>query len=101
MLSTARQKNVHRRAADTGGRSHPRGNPRDIYVRYPDSSEHVHLSKQPADDVGPVCSPTSEQIFPVNRHNERDLYVMDANGQNVRRVFRNGALRFSPPLCTR
>ena len=55
----------------------------------PDGSEQVNLTQHPATDLGAVWSPTGEQIlFSSNRVGVRDLYLMDPDGTNVRRVFK-------------
>ena len=64
---------------------------REIYMMNPDGSEPVNLTQHPATDLGAVWSPTGEQILFVSDRQgarARDLYVMDADGSNVRRVFK-------------
>ena len=64
---------------------------REVYMMNPDGSEQVNLTQHPADDMNAVWSPTGEQIlFTSDRQGTRvrDLYVMDADGGNVRRVFK-------------
>ena len=64
---------------------------REVYMMNPDGSEQVNLTQHPADDMSAVWSPTGEQIlFTSDRQGTRvrDLYVMDADGSNVRRVFK-------------
>ena len=56
----------------------------------PDGSEQVNLTQHPATDQGAVWSPAGDQILFVSDRQGtrvRDLYVMDADGSNVRRVF--------------
>ena len=63
----------------------------EIYMMNPDGSEQVNLTQHRADDLGAVWSPTGEQIlFTSDRQGTgvRDLYLMDADGGNVRRVFK-------------
>ena len=63
----------------------------EVYMMNPDGSEQVNLTQHPADDSGAVWSPTGDKIlFASNRQGTRvwDLYVMDADGTNVRRVFK-------------
>ena len=60
----------------------------------PDGSEQVNLTKHPALDQNAVWSPTGEQILFVSNRGDfrprgtRDLYLMDSDGANVRRVFK-------------
>ena len=67
---------------------------REIYMMNPDGSEQVNLTQHPDGDRGAVWSPTGEQIlFASNRQGTRawDLYLMDPDGSNVRRVFKRKA----------
>lgn len=76
----------------------------EIYSMNPDGSEKVNLTQHRANDMSAVWSPTGEQILFVsdrrgNRFFEdRDLYLMNPDGSNVRRVFKRKieALRLSP-----
>ena len=64
---------------------------REVYMMNPDGSEQVNLTQHPATDLGAVWSPTGEQILFVSDRQgtrARDLYLMDADGGNVRRVFK-------------
>ena len=64
---------------------------REVYMMNPDGSEQVNLTQHPAGDLGAVWSPTGEQILFVSDRQGtrvRDLYLMDADGTNVRRVFK-------------
>ena len=64
---------------------------REIYMMNPDGSEQVNISNHPGNDTGAVWSPTGEQIlFVSDRQGKRirDLYLMDSDGTNVRRVFK-------------
>ena len=55
----------------------------------PDGSEQVNLTQHPTEDFEAAWSPTGEQIlFVSDRGGVRDLYVMDVDGSNVRRVFK-------------
>ena len=66
----------------------------EIYIMNPDGSEQVNLTQHPAIDQQPVWSPTGEQILFVSNRRDfrprgrRDLYLMDPDGSNVRRVFK-------------
>ena len=64
---------------------------REVYMMNPDGSEQVNLTQHRATDLGAVWSPTGEQILFVSDRQgtrARDLYLMDADGTNVRRVFK-------------
>lgn len=66
----------------------------EVYMMNPDGSEQVNLTQHPDGDRGAVWSPTGDQIlFASNRQGTRvwDLYLMDADGSNVRRVFKKKA----------
>ena len=67
---------------------------REVYMMNPDGSEQVNLTQHRADDLNAVWSPTGEQILFVSDRQGtrvRDLYVMDPDGSNVRRVFKKKA----------
>ena len=71
----------------------------EIYIMNPDGSEQVNLTQHRANDVGAVWSPTGEKIlFVSDRGGVRDLYMMNSDGSNVRRVFKRKieAWRTSP-----
>ncbi len=63
----------------------------DILLMNPDGSEQTNLTNNAALDYYPVWSPTGEQIlFSSDRDRfpgSVDLYLMDPDGFNVRRVF--------------
>ena len=64
---------------------------REIYMMNPDGSDQVNLTQHPSTDLSAVWSPTGEQILFVSDRQGtrvRDLYLMDADGANVRRVFK-------------
>ena len=74
---------------------------REVYMMNPDGSEQVNLTQHRADDMSAVWSPTGEQIlFVSDRQGTRvwDLYLMDPDGTNVRRVFKKKAKgwRYNP-----
>ena len=67
---------------------------REIYIMNPDGSEQVNLTQHRAEDISAVWSPTGDKIlFVSNRQGTRvrDLYLMDPDGSNVRRVFKKKA----------
>ena len=63
---------------------------KEIYVMNADGSKQVNLTRHRADDFGATWSPDRTQILFVSDRTARvrDLYLMDADGTNVRRVFR-------------
>ena len=67
---------------------------REVYIMNPDGSEQVNLTQHRAEDMFAVWSPRGDKIlFVSNRQGTRvrDLYVMDPDGSNVRRVFKRKA----------
>ena len=55
----------------------------------PDGSDQKNLTQHRANDYAPVWSPTGRQIlFVSDRGGIPDLYLMDADGTNVRQVFK-------------
>ena len=77
----------------------------EVYVMNPDGSEQVNLTQHPREDLSAVWSPTGDKIlFVSNRQGTRvrDLYLMDPDGSNVRRVFKKKAKgrRSSPAWST-
>ena len=63
----------------------------DVYIMNPDGSEQINLTQHRASDFVAVWSPTGDKIiFVSDRQGTRvsDLYVMDPDGANVRRVFK-------------
>ena len=70
---------------------------REIYLMNPDGSGQVNITRNKADDVTPVWSPTGESIaFSSNRDGVLDLYLMDPDGRNIRRMFGKSARRADP-----
>ena len=64
---------------------------REVYMMNPDGSEQVNLTQHPAHDISAVWSPTGDQILFVSDRQRKgvwDLYLMDPDGSNVRRVFK-------------
>ena len=77
----------------------------EVYMMNPDGSEQVNLTQHPNEDFGAAWSPTGDKIlFVSNRQGTRvrDLYLMDPDGSNVRRVFKKKAKgrRSSPAWST-
>ena len=77
----------------------------EIYMMNPDGSEQVNLTQHHASDISAVWSPTGDQIIFVSDRQGtrvRDLYLMDPDGSNVRRVFKKKAKgrRESPAWST-
>lgn len=72
----------------------------EVYIMNPDGSEQMNLTQHPANDLQAVWSPTGDQILFVSDRDKstRDLYLMDPDGSNVRRVFKRKriAYRYSP-----
>ncbi len=62
----------------------------EVYIMNADGSDQVNLTQNPADDFQAVWSPTGEQILFVSDRDGgvRDLYLMDPDGSNIRRVFK-------------
>ena len=77
----------------------------EVYMMNPDGSEQVNLTQHPASDFSAVWSSTGDQILFVSDRQGtrvRDLYLMDPDGSNVRRVFKRKAkgARSSPAWST-
>ena len=67
---------------------------REIYMMNSDGSEQVNLTQHRAEDMTAVWSPRGDKILFVSDRQGtgvRDLYVMDPDGSNVRRVFKRKA----------
>ena len=67
---------------------------REVYMMNPDGSEQVNLTQHRAGDLQAVWSSTGDRILFVSDRQGtrvRDLYVMDPDGSNVRRVFKKKA----------
>ena len=64
----------------------------DIWTMNPDGSDSVNLTRDVASDLHPTWSPTGEQILFVSfreEGKESSLYLMDAEGNNIRKVLDN------------
>lgn len=70
----------------------------EIYTMNPDGSEQVRLTWHRANDTSAVWSPTGDQILFVSDRNEGipDLFLMDADGENVQKIFDRSARRHHP-----
>lgn len=70
----------------------------EIYTMNPDGSEQVRLTWHRANDISAVWSPRGDQILFVSDRNEGipDLFLMDADGENVQKVFDRSARRNHP-----
>ena len=64
----------------------------DIWTMNPDGSDPVNLTRDVASDFHPAWSPTGEQILFVSfreKGKESSLYLMDADGNNIRKILDN------------
>ena len=64
----------------------------DIWTMNPDGSDPVNLTRDAASDFKPTWSPTGGQILFVSfreKGKESSLYLMDADGNNIRKVLDN------------
>ncbi len=62
----------------------------EIYVMNADGSQQIRLTHHPGDDFDPTWSPTGEHIAFVSERGQNgvfDIYLMDANGKNIRPAF--------------
>ena len=62
----------------------------DVFIMNPDGSGQVNLTQHPADDLQAVWSPSGDQILFISDREGGidDLYLMNSDGSNVRRVFK-------------
>ena len=70
----------------------------DIWTMNPDGSDPVNLTRDTAVDLHPAWSPTGEQILFTSfrgEGKEPSLYLMDADGNHIRKVFDNWYSRSS------
>ncbi len=67
----------------------------DIYIMNTDGSEHSNLTRHPSRNRDPLWFPNGEQILFSSDRQDRvwDLFIMDADGKNIRKVFKNTAVR--------
>lgn len=70
----------------------------EIYMMNPDGSEQVRLTWHRANDTSAVWSPTGDQILFVSDRDEGfpDLFLMDADGANVQKIFDRSVRRSHP-----
>ena len=61
----------------------------EVFIMNTDGSEKVNLTQHPANDQQAIWSPSGDQILFVSDRNDNmeDLYLMNPDGSNVRRVF--------------
>ena len=64
----------------------------------PDGSEQVNLTQHPAADYDPAWSPNGKQVVFSSDRTEGvfDLYLMNADGKNVQKVFKDNEYRREP-----
>ena len=70
----------------------------DIWTMNPDGSDPVNLTQDVASDLHPTWSPTGEQILFTSfreEGKEPSLYLMDVDGNNIRKVLDNWYSRSS------
>ena len=70
----------------------------EIYIMNPDGTVPVNVSQHAkTEDYNPIWSPDGKQIlFISDQGGYFDLYFMDADGANIRKVFKTKALRRDP-----
>ncbi len=72
----------------------------EIYSSALDGTEVVRLTDNPGIDVSPACGgPGGLIAFVSNRHGSPQIFVMDRNGGNVRRVTYRGSYNQTPAWC--
>ena len=65
----------------------------DIYIMNPDGSGRINLTRHDAQDSEPTWSPSGKHIlFTSDRDGIDDLYRMNADGTNVRKILKNGQI---------
>jgi len=70
----------------------------DIYITNTDGTEEVRLTQHISEDSWAVWSPTGDQILFVSDRQDwvPDLFLMDPDGTNIRKVFKETAHRTRP-----
>ena len=70
----------------------------EIYTMNPDGSGQARLTWHRANDTSAVWSPTGDQIMFVSDRDEGipDLFLMDADGENVQKIFDRSDRRHHP-----
>jgi len=70
----------------------------DIYITNTDGTEEVRLTQHISEDSWAVWSPTGDQILFVSYRQDwvPDLFLMDPDGTNIRKVFKETAHRTRP-----
>ena len=63
----------------------------EIYTMDPDGSQMTNLTQNPATDTNPIWSPDGKRIAFISdrRGGTGDIYVMNADGSGVKRIFPN------------
>ena len=65
----------------------------DIYTMALDGSRLMRITDDPAQDIDPTWSPDGRIAFTSNRSGTNEIYVVNADGSNVRQVTRGGDQR--------
>ena len=70
----------------------------EIFIVDPDTGDAFNVSRSPqSEDRYPCWSPDGERIaFTSDRNNSTNLYVMDADGRNVKRLLTSPAVCYMP-----
>lgn len=68
-----------------------RNNNWDIFALNIETGNEYQLTNTPADEVFPSWSPNGKQIsFLIDTDGATDLYIMDTNGENIKRITKDG-----------
>ena len=71
----------------------------EIYVMNTDGSQQIRLTHYAGDDTDPIWSPNGKHIAFVSDREHKglyDIYLMDADGENIRRAFEDLEYRTAP-----